>query len=96
MKPFFMNRRIISRALFFSKSLLWSLFFYVVTMVIVNWDEFSNRKVQENGQTWVKKNADKELIPVEASAEEPNKQVFVVRAVKTAVIYAKAAADFLF
>jgi hypothetical protein len=94
MKPFFMNKKIISRALFIGRSLLWSLLFYIVTMVAINWDEFSNTK--KSGQSWVKQATEKELIPMDVSAEEPNRQVFVVRILKTAVIYVKTAADFLF
>jgi hypothetical protein len=91
-----MNKKIISRALFFGRSLLWSLLFYVVTMVAINWDEFTNAKASGAAQSWVKQTNEKELIPVDVSAQEPGKQVLVVRALRTAVIYVKTAADFLF
>jgi hypothetical protein len=91
-----MNKKIISRALFIGRSLLWSLLFYVVTMVAINWDEFSNNRKQDNGRGWVQKTTEKELIPMEVSAQEPGRQVFVIKSLKVAVVYLKTAADFLF
>jgi len=64
-----MKQKLISRALFISKSLLWSLLLYVTVMAIVNWDEFSiKKKTNPDTQSWVRKSDNgKELIPVKAS-----------------------------
>jgi hypothetical protein len=71
-----MKRRIISQTLFIGKSLLWSLLMYVIVMISVNWDELGNTsKKQENGQSWVKKSEEKELIPVKAGEQSEKGRV---------------------
>lgn len=64
-----MKQKLINRALFISKSLLWSLLLYVSVMAIVNWDDFAIKKNRPaDTQSWVRKNDNgKELIPVKAS-----------------------------
>jgi hypothetical protein len=68
LKPSVMKRKLIARTLFFSKSLLWSVLFYLTAMTIINWEELSIRKTRNDERSYVKKNAQKELIPVAVSS----------------------------
>jgi hypothetical protein len=67
LKTICMKQKLIAQTLFISKSLLWSVLFYLAAMTIINWEELSPNKKKENGQSWVKKNNQKELIPTEVS-----------------------------
>lgn len=62
-----MKRKLVTRSLFVGKSLLWSVLFYLAIMTMVNWEEVSTRKNEGSERSYVKKNTQKELIPVAVS-----------------------------
>lgn len=62
-----MKQKLISQTIFVTKSLLWSVLFFIATMAILNWEEFSSAaKKGEGPKSWVIKEHGevKELIPV--------------------------------
>ncbi len=61
-----MKQKLISQAIFISKSLLWSVLFFFAIMTILNWEELSSATKKGSPKSWVIKEhgEGKELIPV--------------------------------
>ena len=92
-----MNKKIISRVLFLGRSLAWSLLFYVITMMIVNWDELTGPKDPATNSSWVHRSAtQKELVPIDVSVEKPESEISIAGKAKTAVVYVQAFLEAIF
>lgn len=67
-----MKQKLINQAIFISKSLLWSVLFFVTTMAILNWEELSSAKKNGSPKSWVIKEdgKGKELIPVKVGVND--------------------------